>query len=591
VFLTGHHPFGNPFWGPIWVVTPTRSATVYANYFGLKEPSFSITPDPQYLFLSNQHREALAHLIYGTGESGGFVLLTGEVGTGKTTVCRAFLERLPEHVDVALILNPAVTVTELLRAVCDEFRIKLSDDDRTVKSLVDRLNQYLLDSHARGRRPVLMIDESQNLRPKVLEQIRLLTNLETPKYKLLQIFLVGQPELRTLLQRPGLRQLNQRITARYHLSPFDSKDTAAYVRHRLAVGGVDRPLFTASALRRIHRISGGIPRLINILCDRSLLGSSVTRAPMVTRRIVDKAAFEVQDGQSWKTPPDVPLRSAVAAAALVLFLGGGWIVWERGGVEGLPEPLAAIIAPWLNEDEVPGEFRPETVASTDAAQEAEVPQIAFARAATEASERTALDPGPLMLDRTVAMRVLLRRWGVELGKPGSQDPCDRLTSFGLSCENDQGGWSRLRDFDRPALLRLRDAAGKEGYAVLGALNAEHATLDLAEGSRTLSLVDLDRFWLGEFLIVWQPPPVGTTVIGRGSKEQAVRWLRKLVSQVPELGVVDDGSGRFDSGLENAVRRFQTGAGLDADGVAGPRTLIRLHNAVDMPGSPRLGEGA
>ncbi len=197
---------------------------MYANYFGLKEPSFSITPDPQYLFLSEQHREALAHLVYGAGENGGFVLLTGEVGTGKTTVCRAFLEQLPEHVDLALILHPALSATELLRAVCDEFRIPVPEEDRTVKRLVDRLNRYLLEAHAQGRRPVLMIDESQDLSPRVLEQIRLLTNLETPKHKLLQIFLVGQPELRTLLQSPVLRQLNQRITARYHLRPFNPED-------------------------------------------------------------------------------------------------------------------------------------------------------------------------------------------------------------------------------------------------------------------------------------------------------------------------------------------------------------------------------
>ena len=334
---------------------------MYANYFGLKEPSFTITPDPQYLFLSEQHREALAHLVYGAGENGGFVLLTGEVGTGKTTVCRAFLEQIPENVDVALILNPAMTVTELLRAVCDEFRIPLVDADRTVKRLVDRLNQYLLEAHANGRRPVLMIDESQNLRPKVLEQVRLLTNLETTKHKLLQIFLVGQPELRALLQRPGLRQLNQRITARYHLQPFNPSDTAEYVRHRLAVAGVDRPLFTRSALRRIHRLSGGVPRLINILCDRALLGASVTRSPMVSRQIVDKAAREVQDGESWGRPSDLPLRAAVAAALAVALVGAGWIAVERSGMNPL-QMTAGLIAGWRASDEAPASPEIEALA-------------------------------------------------------------------------------------------------------------------------------------------------------------------------------------------------------------------------------------
>ncbi|MCF7985287.1 MAG: AAA family ATPase, partial [Thiohalocapsa sp.] len=254
---------------------------MYPRYFGLKEASFSITPDPHYLFLSEQHREALAHLLYGAGDGGGFVLLTGEVGTGKTTVCRAFLEQLPSDVDVALVLNPAMTATELLHAICDEFRLDVPAAEQSVKALVDRLNGYLLDVHARGRRPVLIIDEAQNLRPKVMEQIRLLTNLETTKHKLLQIFLIGQPELRQMLASPDLRQLNQRITARFHLRPLGVRETAAYVDHRIAVAGVDRPLFTAAALREVHRRSGGVPRLINLLCDRALLGAAVSRQMQV----------------------------------------------------------------------------------------------------------------------------------------------------------------------------------------------------------------------------------------------------------------------------------------------------------------------
>ncbi|MFZ0789263.1 MAG: AAA family ATPase, partial [Chromatiaceae bacterium] len=267
---------------------------MYPKYFGLKEPSFSIAPDPHYLFLSEQHKEALAHLLYGAGESGGFVLLTGEVGTGKTTVCRAFLEQLPEGVEVALIVNPAMTANELLLNICDEFRIPVPEGERSVKLLVDRLNRFLLEAHANGRRPMLLIDEAQNLRPKVMEQVRLLTNLETTKHKLLQIFLVGQPELRRMLEREGLRQINQRITARFHLRPLRPAETADYIRHRVAVAGVDRPLFTAAAVRRIHQVSGGVPRVVNILCDRALLGACVSRSNQVTPAIVAKAAREVQ---------------------------------------------------------------------------------------------------------------------------------------------------------------------------------------------------------------------------------------------------------------------------------------------------------
>ena len=300
---------------------------MYPKYFGLKEPSFSIAPDPHYLFLSEQHREALAHLLYGAGESGGFVLLTGEVGTGKTTVCRAFLEQLPEGVDVALILNPAMTANELLLNICDEFRIPVPAGERSVKLLVDRLNAYLLAAHANGRRPVLLIDEAQNLRPKVMEQVRLLTNLETTKHKLLQIFLVGQPELRQLLELEGLRQINQRITARFHLRPLSLAETTDYIRHRVAVAGVDRPLFTGSAIRRIHQVAGGVPRLVNILCDRALLGACVTRTNQVTPGIVAKAAREVV-GQRLTPPRRPAVRPAFsAAAALMLAVAAGWMVF------------------------------------------------------------------------------------------------------------------------------------------------------------------------------------------------------------------------------------------------------------------------
>ncbi|MGB5834600.1 MAG: AAA family ATPase [Thiohalocapsa sp.] len=312
---------------------------MYPKYFGLKEASFSITPDPQYLFLSEQHREALAHLLYGAGDSGGFVLLTGEVGTGKTMVCRAFLEQLPEGVDVALVLNPAMTAVELLHAICDEFGVEVSSLEQSAKALVDRLNLFLLEAHARGRHPVLIIDEAQNLRPKVMEQIRLLTNLETTKQKLLQIFLIGQPELRAMLASSDLRQLNQRITARFHLRPLSAGETAAYVDHRIVVAGVDRPLFTAAALRRVHRYSGGVPRLINLLCDRSLLGAAVSRRMQVTPAIVAQAAREV-NGSDDGALPRRGKGLAVALSILLAAVAGLW-VGASGVLPTLPHRLTA----------------------------------------------------------------------------------------------------------------------------------------------------------------------------------------------------------------------------------------------------------
>src|SRR5262245_57432679 len=245
---------------------------MYLAHFRLREAPFSITPDPRFLYMSARHREALAHLVYGVGEHGGFVQLTGEVGTGKTSVCRCLLEQLPDRVDVALVLNPRVSPVELLALVCDELRVPYPAGTKSQKELVDRLHHHLLEAHARGRRTVLIIDEAQTLSPDVLEEVRLLTNLETTTEKLLQVILIGQPELAALLEQPKLRPLAQRVTARYHLEPLSRPETNAYVRHRLSVAGRSTPVFTPWGLRRLHRETYGIPRLINAIADRALLG-------------------------------------------------------------------------------------------------------------------------------------------------------------------------------------------------------------------------------------------------------------------------------------------------------------------------------
>ena len=250
---------------------------MYEKHFGLTERPFSIAPDPRFLYMSPQHREALAHLLYGVDVGGGFVQLTGEVGTGKTTICRCLVEQLPDDVDVALILNPRVSGFELVASLCDELKIRYPKHTTSIKVLTDLLNTHLLKSHANGRRTVLVIDEAQCLSPEVLEQVRLLTNLETTREKLLQIVLVGQPELRDLLALEGLRQLSQRITARYHLLPISHDDTGAYIHHRLQVCGSSGGVFKESAIDTVHKLSQGIPRLINILCDRAMLGAVLGR--------------------------------------------------------------------------------------------------------------------------------------------------------------------------------------------------------------------------------------------------------------------------------------------------------------------------
>ena len=293
---------------------------MYARFFGLRQQPFSIAPDPRYLYMSERHREALAHLLYGVKGGGGFVLLTGEIGAGKTTVCRCFLEQIPKRCNVAYIFNPKQTVTELLRSVCDEFRIPHRAEGATVKDYVDALNEFLLQTHAVGQTNVLIIDEAQNLSPDVLEQLRLLTNLETHERKLLQIVLIGQPELRTMLARPELEQLAQRVIARFHLQALTPKETVHYIRHRLAVAGMNRPLpFEREALKRVYELSRGVPRRINLLCDRALLGAYAGNKASVDVEIVEKAAREVFDGRLPQDtlPERARWRHAALAAAVV----------------------------------------------------------------------------------------------------------------------------------------------------------------------------------------------------------------------------------------------------------------------------------
>ncbi|MGC2062876.1 MAG: AAA family ATPase [Thermodesulfovibrionales bacterium] len=277
---------------------------MYLEHFGLKEIPFSIVPDPHYLYMSKGHREALAHLRYGINNNAGFVMLTGEVGAGKTTICRSLLKQMPQDIETAFILNPRLTVEELLASVCDEFRIDYPKGNTSVKVFVDGINEYLLSVHRSGRRAVLIIEEAQNLSPGVLEQLRLLTNLETDRRKLLQIILLGQPELRDMLDRPELRQLAQRITARYHLGPLSSGELDAYIAHRIAVAGCDGRLFPSSLMPKLFYLSNGIPRVINVICDRALLGACVEGQCVVSRNTMIRAAAEVSgegDGrQGWR---------------------------------------------------------------------------------------------------------------------------------------------------------------------------------------------------------------------------------------------------------------------------------------------------
>ena len=316
---------------------------MYTSFFGLNEKPFAITPNPRYLYMSERHAEALAHLLYGLNEAGGFIQLTGEVGTGKTTIVRTLLEQLPQHADVAVILNPRLSPLEFLLTICEELGLFLGDEEASSgKDLVDVLNAHLLNKHAKGRRVVVIVDEAQNLQPDTLEQVRLLTNLETPTHKLLQIILIGQPELRELLARSELRQLAQRITGRYHLVPLSRDDTAAYVRHRLKVAGARHEIVGERALREVHRLSGGVPRLINIICDRALLGAYTQAEHEVDARLVKQAAAEVAG--NWRTRSWWPWVKWGGVSGAVLMMGiAAVLVWRAWPVAKHAPVTAAVV--------------------------------------------------------------------------------------------------------------------------------------------------------------------------------------------------------------------------------------------------------
>ncbi|WP_321394358.1 AAA family ATPase [uncultured Desulfuromusa sp.] len=296
---------------------------MYKDYFGLKEDPFSIAPDPQFLYMSARHREALAHLIYGMKSDSGFVLLTGEVGTGKTTVCRCLLGQVPENSEIAFILNPKLSVMELLATICDELAIVYPKENSSVKIFIDLINIYLLDAHSQEKQIVLIIDEAQNLSVDVLEQIRLLTNLETDKRKLLQVIMLGQPELNHMLEQQELRQLAQRVTARYHLEPLSKNEIDAYLNHRLAIAGVERPLFPPATVAKLYKLTEGVPRLINLLCDRALLGAYVRGVNIVSPALLKEAAGEVFGKNRGKKLTGDHLWQWFLVGVLSLILGAG----------------------------------------------------------------------------------------------------------------------------------------------------------------------------------------------------------------------------------------------------------------------------
>ena len=541
---------------------------MYTSFFGLSEKPFAITPDPRYLYLSERHAEALAHLLYGINESGGFIQLTGEVGTGKTTVVRTLLSRVPQHADVAVILNPRVTSPEFLLTICEELGIPLSDTERvSVKEMIDALNRRLLSTHANGRRVIVIVDEAQNLAADVLEQVRLLTNLETPTQKLLQIILIGQPELRELLARNDLRQLAQRITGRYHLHPLSREESKGYVKHRLRVAGAAGEIFTAGALDEIHRISGGIPRVINVTCDRALLGAYTTDTRRIDTALVRRAAGEVY-GRAFT--PRWMIWSAAALGA-VLLLGTGafaWRTWPRTDVAKSSLPMPDKGPERHAEAPVPAAGSPKR-ASTATTQ----PLSALLAASTNDTTQA------------VAFRRLLSLWGSAL--TSDKNPCAQAARAGLACLTDRGSWGQLRALNRPAILSLNDDNGGIAHVVVTALNDDYATLALGEKGQRVPLAEISRYWMGEFTLVWKPKTGKPRELSLGMKGEEVQWLRRSLAAVRGAAESLNPLNVYDQSLAIAVQNFQRDHRLNVDGVAGLQTQVVLDTVLAEPGSPLL----
>ena len=553
---------------------------MYAKFFGLRHEPFSIAPDPRYLYMSERHREALAHLLYGLNGGGGFVLLSGEIGAGKTTVCRCFLEQIPRRCNVAYIFNPKLTVEELLQTVCAEFGVPCAHEgpgQPTAKEYVDALNEFLLRTHAVGQNNVLIIDEAQNLSAEVLEQLRLLTNLETNERKLLQIVLIGQPELRDLLARPELEQLAQRVVARFHLEALSEQETVQYIRHRLSVAGLgSAELFDRASMQRIHKLSRGVPRRINLLCDRALLGAYAAGRSRVEVDIVDKAAAEVF---GVREPP------------------AGWRVWWRRAAlagSGLAAGAALfVVVSWAMDGGPRRANAPPAVAraaSAPASMPASAPvsaagvAVAASAPASAASASAAAHPLPAGLSsEREAWRELARAWNLEAGEG---DPCLAAPSRQLQCfRQSMVTLALIRQLGRPGIVSLREGDDQVSYALLTGLDADRAALRADGQAYTVPLSALAERWRGDFATLWRTPPGYARPPADGDEGPVIEWLAlKLAALRGEPAP----SGRpvLDAALRTRIQAFQLAHGLEADGRAGPMTFMQLNRASHIE-EPRL----
>ena len=593
---------------------------MYTQYFGLIDPPFSIAPNPQYLYMSERHREALAHLLYGVNSDGGFVLLTGEVGTGKTTVCRCLLEELPDNVDTAFILNPKLTTTELLATICDDLKITYPDD-ASIKVLVDELNAFLLKSHADNRKAVLIIDEAQNLSTDVLEQLRLLTNLETNQRKLLQIILLGQPELLSILARKELRQLSQRITARFHLDALSKDEVVDYVHHRLAIAGVKGTLFPLHVFKRIYRFSGGIPRLINLICDRSLLGTYTQNRLQVNSQTVDQAAEEIFGKQAGRATKATALVGIILVASVTSI--GWYISTDFENESNIPatgstaladsspatvgttpiavtespapaadgsatiatkpmavtEPPAAHVDPAATNELAIDNIQDVAATPVDAEaarqMESDSLQAPLPTPAYEDLEELLL--GSLNQNSKIAFHDLFNIWHTDYPVTSSINPCDVAISVGLRCWHRLGSMRDIKHLDRPAILVVTDSNGRTLYITMSQHTGNAATLIVNGSPHLVHPEEIHRHWNGKHTLLWRMPPQYEHPSKLGDQGAEIEWLEEQLTTIQNRSIRTARPLVFDVQMEQQVKQFQMSRGLLPDGIVGFQTWIHINS--------------
>ena len=578
---------------------------MYTSFFGLNEKPFSITPDPRYLYMSARHTEALAHLVYGITESGGFIQLTGEVGTGKTTLIRGLLQQLPENADIALVLNPQLSRSEFLAVILEELGIPPVENSESIKELHSAINIYLLQNHSRGRRTVLIVDEAQNLAIDVLEQIRLLTNLETAQTKLLQITLIGQPELRQVLSRNDLRQLAQRITGRYHLEPLSKKDTSEYIQHRIAVAGGNGAIFSPAACREAFKLSHGVPRIINVICDRALLGAYTQEELVVTPALMRQAAREIYDNGQHNESVWLRWQKPLIASALVAaLLLGGWLGSSQRPAQftarSIPvaETLPTETLSLASDEQLPeAELALQQETEQDAAQEDlwEPPAQATESidAPTEDSNTNTVSLDEFLFkhkdstNTAGAFNTLFSLWGVAYA-PGPGNACDFAREYNLSCTWQQGTLAQLQALNRPAILTLRDNDGVSHSVSIVKLSPTIATLEINQEQLDIPVAELSPGWFGSSLLLWQLQIDPDKSLAPGERNAGVPWLRQSIMNISgwNPGEVSDPD-YYDAALANEVKEYQRQRRLSVDGLIGAQTQIAINTDLNLPNTPIL----